>query len=231
MNLEAFLKEYNIDFEKWNSTGYNWEELMDIKSDYEKKTKELNVVANSIFELLSDIPKVHSVKKRLKEPEHLIEKIIRKKIIDKRVKININTYTEKIQDLIGIRVLHLLKEDWIEIHNQINEIFDVKEIVANLRKGDDEELIKHYKINGCKIKIKDSGYRSIHYIIKHSQGKRINSFVEIQVRTIFEEAWSEIDHRLRYPYKVDNLELKKMLLMLNRISGIGDELASLINSK
>lgn len=39
--------------------------------------------------------------------------------------------------------------------------------------------------------------QSVHYLIRD---KESGLCIEVQVRTLFEEAWSEIDHKLRYPY-------------------------------
>ena len=51
---------------------------------------------------------------------------------------------------------------------------------------------------------------------------------EIQIRTIFEEGWSEIDHQLRYPYYVGDQILTNQLLVLNRLAGSADEMVNSI---
>ncbi|MDO5010981.1 MAG: GTP pyrophosphokinase, partial [Intestinibacter bartlettii] len=51
-----------------------------------------------------------------------------------------------------------------------------------------------------------------------------------QLRTIFEEGYGEIDHQLRYSHDDDIPELlAQNLMLLNRIVGSSDEMASLIN--
>jgi putative GTP pyrophosphokinase len=76
-----------------------------------------------------------------------------------------------------------------------------------------------YKSKGCVIKNQKYGYRSIHYIIESSPIKtKFTS--EIQVRTIFEEGWSEIDHNIRYPYDLENPILKGYLILFNRLAGM-----------
>jgi hypothetical protein len=54
--------------------------------------------------------------------------------------------------------------------------------------------------------------------------------VEIQVRTIFEEGWSEIDHLIRYPYVKDNPILEQYLVMFNRLAGSADEMGTFLLS-
>lgn len=54
-------------------------------------------------------------------------------------------------------------------------------------------------------------------------------FGEIQVRTIFEEAWSEIDHTIRYPYNLDNPVFSQFLFIFNRLAGSADEMGTFIS--
>ncbi|MCK6650659.1 MAG: hypothetical protein L6Q66_13455, partial [Bacteroidia bacterium] len=71
------------------------------------------------------------------------------------------------------------------------------------------------------------GYRSIHYIVE-TQPTKSKYFAEIQVRTIFEEAWSEIDHTVRYPYDQNNPVFLQFLMILNRLAGSADEMGTFV---
>ena len=72
------------------------------------------------------------------------------------------------------------------------------------------------------IDIRSDGiYRSLHYIIKYR-----GYYVEIQARTLFEEGWSEVDHDIVYPYFKDDVMLKDFSTLLNRLSGMADEMSS-----
>ena len=51
-------------------------------------------------------------------------------------------------------------------------------------------------------------------------------YVEIQGRTLFEEGWSEIDHDIVYPYYTDDEMLQDYSKLLNRLSGLADEMSS-----
>ena len=64
-------------------------------------------------------------------------------------------------------------------------------------------------------------YRSLHYIIKYH-----GYYLEIQGRTLFEEGWSEIDHDIVYPYYKDDEMLTEFSGLLNRLSGMADEMSS-----
>ena len=51
-------------------------------------------------------------------------------------------------------------------------------------------------------------------------------YIEIQIRTLFEEGWGEIDHHIIYPRKKDDPMLKEFSELLNRLAGMGDEMGS-----
>jgi ppGpp synthetase/RelA/SpoT-type nucleotidyltranferase len=100
---------------------------------------------------------------------------------------NVKTYRELITDLIGIRALHLFKDEWRPIHEFITATWDLHEKpIAYYRDGDPEELLNALRKAGCNVTGHQFGYRSIHYIIK-SQTDNETQLVELQVRTIFEE--------------------------------------------
>jgi hypothetical protein len=67
----------------------------------------------------------------------------------------------------------------------------------------------------------------VHYLVETNPNKT-TYISEVQVRTIFEEGWSEIDHKIRYPYDKDNKLLSQFLVMFNRLSGNADEMGSYV---
>lgn len=230
-NQADFLEKYNIAIEDFKATKLKWEQLEGIFTDYLKEIPKLEDSAVYIFQRLMKMDGIHSVRYRIKDPEHLIAKIIRKKIeFPARDNVTLENYKAIITDLIGLRALHLFKEDWLPIHNEISAIWDTKEKpVANYRKGDSDEYITWFIENGCEKKEHKFGYRSIHYIIETKPAKH-TYYAEVQVRTIFEEAWSEIDHTIRYPYDQSNILFGQFSLILNRLAGSADEMGTFIQA-
>lgn len=226
---EDFLKQFNIKDSDYQSTGLKWEELEKIYEDHINNIPFLESQLNILFSIFIKIPNVHSVKYRVKDPEHLIEKIIRKKITNPDRNITFDTYISELDDIIGLRVLHLYKDEWKNVHDHIiSEKYKLKESpIAYYREGDSQEYLKEYIQNGCTPKKHKYGYRSIHYII---QQKILSSTIacEVQVRTVFEEAWSEIDHSIRYPYDMDNPIFKQYLMIVNRLAGSADEMGTFV---
>lgn len=48
------------------------------------------------------------------------------------------------------------------------------------------------------------------------------------MRTIYEEAWSEIDHELRYSVETNNDLINRLLLIFNLLSGLADDIGSFV---
>lgn len=230
INKEQFFNIYKIDEEELKRENINWENLKAIHDDFIDCKKSYETQADLIANILRAQPKVHSVKTRVKDVRHLIEKVIRK-TPERREKygqdfnFTVENYKDEITDLLGIRVIHIFKEDWEEIHNFIINMWDVMEIVANVREGDDT---KKFDEQGIAVCSRPSGYRSVHYLVEsYPTNKKL--ITEVQVRTIFEEGYGEIDHQLRYSHEDIPELLGQNLMLLNRIAGSSDEMASLIN--
>lgn len=227
---DNFLERHHISKEKWEKTGLSKDLLSAIAVDYEKNTPIFNESAQFLANLLQKCGQAHSVRSRIKNVEHLIAKIIRRRIEgeEKYVKIDPTNYSMIITDLIGIRVLHLFKNEWNEIHDYILKFWTpVEPVKAFIRDGDEGDIVDSYSKSGCEVKIHPAGYRSIHYIIstKPTQKEVIS---EIQVRTIFEEGWSEIDHTIRYPNHTDNKLTTYFLTIFNRLAGSADEMGTFV---
>jgi len=230
LDVEKFKRDYSIIDSEFESTGLDWGKLNKIYTDFKTRVTELEEIAKLLSNQLMGIKRIHSTRFRVKDPEHLIEKIIRKKNKNKSIEININNYYEVLTDLIGIRGIHLYKEEWLPIHKQIKETMKIsKDVKVNIREGDKEDYYTDKLDASEKLIIAKQkyGYRSIHYIVETKPGKT-TYYAEIQIRTIFEEGWSEVDHKLRYPYKTNNKVLTQYLLILNRLAGTADEMCTFI---
>lgn len=229
-SIEDFFEKYPLVEEEIEREGIDIGVLGDIYRDYVSVIDTYETQADFISTILRNYRKVHSVKSRIKRPERLIEKIIRKtrnrkEKYGENFQFSVENYKNEINDLIGIRAIHIFKEEWESIHEFILNTWKVVEITANVRDGDDT---RGFEDLGIEIKSRKSGYRSVHYLIEfYPTSQKV--IAEIQVRTIFEEGYGEIDHQLRYSHKEIPEILASNLLLFNRIAGSADEMASLIN--
>jgi len=229
--IKKFLDDNLLSEQDWIDSGCIWSELEAIKSDYLDRTEELNKTAEFCAGIIQKIPDVHSVRWRVKDVDHVLKKIVRKKA-EKKPKydaISVANYHEIITDLIGVRALHLIKEDCFRIDGNIRSLWPLKADetpVVYLREGD-SELRGLFETLDFQVENHLSGYRSIHYIFQTKPLLRTISF-EVQVRTIFEEGWSEIDHKVRYPNFSNNPHINFFLSIFNRLAGSADEMGSLV---
>ncbi|MGG5462219.1 RelA/SpoT domain-containing protein [Clostridium sp. B9] len=230
LSNKSFLEKYPHAEEIIERSNIEFKNLEEIFYDFVKFESSYENQADFIANILRSNENVHSVKSRIKNPERLIEKIIRK-TDDRRSKhggdfqFTVDNYKNEITDLIGIRVLHIFKDQWRDIHDFIMKTWNIIEITANIRDGDDRFIFDDL---GIEVISRPSGYRSVHYLVEcYPTNQKV--IAEIQVRTIFEEGYGEIDHRLRYSHTEIPEILKSNLLLFNRIVGSADEMASLIN--
>lgn len=230
-NFSNFIEKYPHVNEEIKKHNIEIQALEDIYEDYTNYMLSYESQADFIANILRSHSSIHSVKSRIKNSERLIEKIVRKTsdrkdLYGDEFKFTKLNYKNEINDLIGIRVIHIFKDQWRDIHEFIVNTWNVIEISANVRDGDNIEVFKDLDIE---VISRSSGYRSVHYLVEFfPTNQRV--IAEIQVRTIFEEGYGEIDHRLRYSHNEIPEILKSNLLLFNRIVGSADEMASLINS-
>lgn len=173
-----------------------------------------------------DLPIIHSLKSRFKDREHLKDKIGRK--LADGVEVNKENLLESINDLIGVRVLHIYHDQFVLIHEEIMDKIggDWLLVEPPIAYTWDPESETAYSKLGIKTKLKDSYYTSVHYVVKPNNKNSVSC--EIQVRTLFEEIWGEIDHSINYPHPTENVHCKEQLKVLSRLVSTGTRLADSI---
>lgn len=227
-----FLDSMGIKIDRFDKLGRDVQILIDIANDYEKHRNDLLDEASYIANKLQRCKGVHTVRSRVKDTDHVVEKIIRKweekRIVEKYDTISKNNYKEVITDLVGVRAIYLFRKDWELVHNLILSKWEKQEeVVIYYRNGDD--LTQYEGYQDCERKEHDKGYRSIHYIIPATKIDGLQVCCEVQTRTIFDEGWSEIDHNVRYPSFLDDPHLQEFLNIFNRLAGSADEMGSYVN--
>lgn len=226
---EDFFKQYKVQ-EEFERSELSWNDLDRIYMDYIGRMGELQKCKDLLEKQIRNhlVEDCHSICTRIKSPEHLIEKIIRKKGKEQNRKyenINETNYCEIIRDLIGVRILLLSKEGWERIFDWLTAEFEEsssKEItmaeapVAYTRYGD-RDIFK----GKIRMEHTNKGYRSQHYILKYH-----GYYCEIQVRTLAEEVYGEFDHYVKYPYRENNKFLKRYTSAVSQLLDTVDEMIS-----
>ncbi|WP_118880887.1 hypothetical protein [Aeromonas hydrophila] len=234
LDLPTFLDRNRITQDDFTKSNIDWELLKTIGLEHWSLFDARKESAEFFAKVIQGCKKVHSVRWRVKDPEHLMEKIVRKRIPDSKnfnkdyLDISIENYHEIVTDLVGIRALHLFKDDYIEIDSYLRDRWNHSVTEAPIyyyRAGDVQDSVPEI----FNKRQHPAGYRSIHYIFE-SQPLNKKLFTEVQVRTIFEEGWSEIDHKVRYPNFSEEQTIMYFLDIFNRLAGSADEMGSFVKA-
>jgi putative GTP pyrophosphokinase len=169
-------------------------------------------------------PYVHSLKWRTKDPASLEDKLFRKiadsKKDGRKFTITKSNLFVRVNDLAGLRILHLNTDQLSPIAQGLQELFSEEAYTLfekpSARTWDDESraLLTDMGFKIVSKPSKPSFYTSVHYVIKPN--KKTQYTCEIQVRTLMEEVWGEVDHRLNYPHKTTLLACREQLAALAR---------------
>jgi putative GTP pyrophosphokinase len=184
----------------------------------------LNSLQDQINSSVALKPHIHSLKWRTKDPASLEDKLYRKideaKEANRSFAITKDNLFVKVNDLAGLRILHLNTDQVPLLASGLKDLFSEESYSLfekpTARTWDDESRAL-FKSMGFKIVSKPSKpsfYTSIHYVIKPN--KKTKYTCEIQVRTLMEELWSEIDHQINYPHKTKLLTCREQLAALAR---------------
>lgn len=178
---------------------------------------------------------IYSTKFRVKSPNSIYLKT-------KRAKDKIETLWD-IKDYAGFRILCLFEQNFYDIHKHVidslKEDFILTEFkIFNWWDNQYERLItlltnyvkSAYDTANIVINPpKSSGYKSIHYLFKQSNpGKEY--FAEIQLRTLLQDVWSELEHSLSYKQGNIHPHIKKSFALLARDIETNDSLMTHLKS-
>lgn len=200
----------------------------------------LREMINEISEAEMNTPAIHSIRYRVKDVESLLVKIIDKSAkvpaepqgnpeIEKYRHLTKDNYYMIITDLIGVRILIRYRYQWQAVHKLIWALYhaDNHEYIRNweadycrnpglkfvaeqpkayIKLDSDRGIYEAIGKNIFHILSSDNHYASLHYIVNFG-----GNYAEIQVRTIFDEAWCECNHDFVYKAQVRSHNTRKTL--------------------
>ena len=170
-----------------NYTSYkeadNWESLMFL---YSAALKEVNTkidILNEEFQHIHRYNPIEHVKSRIKTPESIVKKL-RKNGYEPT---NENM-VEYINDIAGIRIICSFTSDIYQIADMIIKQTDLTVLST-------KDYIKYPK---------ESGYQSYHMIVTvpiFLSDRMVETKVEIQIRTIAQDFWASLEHKIYYKFE------------------------------
>lgn len=161
------------------------EDLNKILIQYEEKSPLYLSFSFKVEKILRKLCKnfsIHQILSRIKTKESLAQKVIKKNKYEK---------LDDITDILALRIITYFEDDISKIEEILNKEFKI-----------DWEN----SIDKRNIEIDKFGYRSVHYILQLNDHKAQTAGYEeykdikfeIQIRSILQHSWAEIEHDLGY---------------------------------
>jgi len=158
-----------------------------LKNIYEELSPAYEQLLHSVYLKVRDILDTHgifpTINYRVKRFEAYYDKLIKMSRLGK------NIGSTAITDILGLRIICPFLEDLEAIESLIKTNFHVIELDRK----------------GAQHSIKEFGYKSVHFLVKIDplQSEQEMPYTsadvcEVQLRTILQEAWAEVEHELIY---------------------------------
>lgn len=139
-NLEQICEKCGIELETAKNSPITEDALKEIYHDFCGDDSYYREIMAEILTILNGalLGKAHSIRARIKDPEHLIGKVIRNvnERPEKYKDISVDNYSKIVTDLIGVRIIILDKHDWRVVHNALLKLF-TNDPARYARKGND----------------------------------------------------------------------------------------------
>ncbi|MFS0880270.1 GTP pyrophosphokinase family protein [Metabacillus niabensis] len=155
--------------------------LMGYKFALDEMNTKINILKDE-FNYMHDYNPIEHVKSRLKSPESIM-----KKVMKKGCDLSLHSIKENIRDIAGIRITVSFISDIYKLSEMLASQKDINVI-------DCKDYIEHPKPNG---------YQSYHMILEipiFMSDREENVYVEIQIRTIAMDFWASLEHKIYYKY-------------------------------
>ena len=160
-----------------------WKSTMFLYSSALKSINTKIEILNNEFIQLYNYNPIEHVTSRLKTPQSIV-----KKLKSKGREVDIENMVEHVNDIAGIRIICSFMSDIYPIADMIAKQADITVLYV-------KDYIKNPKANG---------YKSYHMVVPIpvylSDGK-IETKVEIQIRTIAMDFWASLEHKIAYKFE------------------------------
>ncbi|HJF30551.1 MAG TPA: GTP pyrophosphokinase family protein [Sporosarcina psychrophila] len=155
--------------------------MLAYKFALDEVSTKINILEEE-FQLIHEYNPIEHINTRLKTPESIIQKAIRKDI-----GLSMSSIKENMRDIAGIRINCSFNSDIYKLSEMIQKQKDIEVIEY-------KDYIQNPKPNG---------YRSLHLILKipvFMTDRVEHVFVEMQIRTIAMDFWASLEHKIFYKF-------------------------------
>ncbi|MEK4565673.1 GTP pyrophosphokinase family protein [Alkalihalobacillus sp. FSL R5-0424] len=163
-------------------------ELTRFMMTYKFALDEMNTkikILQEEFEYVHEHNPIEHIKCRLKSPESIFKKVIRK-----NCQPSLESIKAHIKDIAGIRITCSFLSDIYTLSEMLQNQSDIRVLEV-------KDYIKHPK---------DNGYQSLHLILElpvFMTDRTEYVCMEVQIRTIAMDFWASLEHKIYYKYESD----------------------------
>jgi len=160
-----------------------WETLMFL---YNAALKEINTkidILNDEFQHIYHYTPIEHIKSRIKTPASIVNKLKKN-----GYETSVENMVKYVNDIAGIRIICSFTSDIYLIADMITKQSDLKVVSV-------KDYITHPKV---------SGYQSYHILVTvpiHLTQGIVDTIVEIKIRTIAQDFWASLEHKIYYKFE------------------------------
>ena len=186
----------------------------EIMAEYYQQSDLYYKLEHDVKDIISTLLEVNHIKISNMAARIKTEEALRNKIMYK----NKYSHLDEITDILGVRIITLFEKDVDTIFELLDKTFEICEIVDKRKKRKNNRI--------------EFGYNSLHLILKFTDSrcqlveyqKYLDIRFEVQIRTVLQHAWAEVEHGLGYKsFYEPPMEVKRKLNRLSSTLEILDE--------
>lgn len=171
---ENILKRDEVD--EWAATMFLY------NSALQKMNTKINILKDE-FRHIHQYNPIEHISSRIKTPQSIVRKLHRH-----GKEVSVQTMVEVLNDIAGIRIVCSFTPDIYQIAEMLSNQEDINVLYV-------KDYIKNPKANG---------YRSYHMIVTipiYLASGKVDTKVEVQIRTIAMDFWASLEHKIHYKFE------------------------------
>ena len=161
----------------------NWKEVILIYNSALKQISTKLEILNDEFQHVHRYNPIEHIKSRIKTAESIVKKLKRH-----GYESTIENMVKYVNDIAGIRVICSFTSD----------IYEIADMISN------QKDIRVFSVKDYIVKPKESGYKSYHMLVSipiYLSEKKVDTKVEIQIRTVAMDFWASLEHKIHYKFE------------------------------
>ena len=162
-----------------------WQEVNLVYNAALKQVETKMEILNDEFQHVHQYNPIEHIKARIKTPESIVKKLKRKGLDS-----TIENMVNHCDDIAGIRIICSFTSDIYRIADMIEHQQDINVVTV-------KDYITFPKV---------SGYKSYHMIVTvpvYLSDRKVDTKVEIQIRTVAMDFWASLEHKIHYKFEGD----------------------------